>query len=224
MPPTHPGLLRSTRAGASCLPGALPLEGGERCWAHPPSPASTQSRARPGDQRRQPRPAPSPRLRSLSPRARVEELEPPWTLPRDLEEEGAAARGEGGRLVGGESPGIRLQPLGKRLGGRIPLPEPLSPSQGALFTQSQTPTLGTPSGQLPHRQAPGPTTSPSPGTRPPAYTPTGINSPSQCAYFHASLGLGLGALGHTGKVLPQEEAEDHEDLGCLKSPQRCQVQ
>lgn len=33
------------------------------------------------------------------------------------------------------------------------------------------------------------------------------------ALLHASLGLGLGALGHTGKVLLQEEAEDQGGFG-----------
>ena len=111
-------------------------------------------------------------------------LEPPWTLPRDLEEKELQQGARAGGWGGGESPGIRLQPLGKEAGGSHSTSEPSSPSQGALSGHNHRHThAGHTLGVNPTLAGARPTTSPSPGTRPPAYTPTGINSPSQCAYF-----------------------------------------
>lgn len=89
-------------------------------------------------------------------------LEPPWTLPWDLEEKelqrgrGLRAEGEGGQLGG--VPGDQITaPRGRRLGGRIPLPSPPLPWRVlCLATITDTPTLGTPLGSPPQWQAPAP--------------------------------------------------------------------
>ena len=171
----------------SRLPGAPSLEGEAKAWGaggsthQPCRPEQGQARDHGGSLG-----PPHPRGSGSSGfSGRVwRRLEPPWTLPRDLEEKELQQGVRAGAGGGGESPGIRLQPLGKEAGGSHSTSEPSSPSRGALSGHNRRHThAGHTLGVNPTLAGARPTTSPSPGTRPPVYTPTGINSPSQCAYF-----------------------------------------
>lgn len=148
-----------------------------------PSPA-TQSRARPGIMAAaSARPIPAAQGAQGSAGACGGALSSPGLCP-GIWRRRSCSKGRGREAGGGESPGIRLQPLGKEAGGSHSTSEPSSPSQGALSGHNHRHThAGHTLGVNPTLAGARPTTSPSPGTRPPAYTPTGINSPSQCAYF-----------------------------------------
>lgn len=172
----HPGTFPAHHKPALHLPGAPTLKGEPKAWKvrgsipQPCCPEKGQawdhggglgpphagSSGRPGFSRRVWR-----------------SLQPPWTLPQDLEKSRQLGReGKGGRAWGSPK-GSDYSPKGKRLGGRIPFPL----HQGCpAWPQSEThPHRAHPQGH-PALAGTRLTTSPSSVTSPSVHTFTDINS------------------------------------------------
>ena len=212
----------------SRLPGAPTLEGEAKAWGaggsthQPCRPEQGQARDHGGSLG-----PPHPRGSGSSGfSGRVwRRLEPPWTLPRDLEEKELQQGVRAGAGGGGESPGIRLQPLGKEAGGSHSTSEPPLPrGVPCLATIADTPTLGTPSGSTLHWQEPAPPRHP---RQEPAllYThPQGlihrVSAPTSCQPGTGARGIGA----HRQGPPCRRRQRTNDDSGCLQSLQMCQVQ
>lgn len=159
--PTHPGPLSCPpRAEPSRLPGAPTLEGEPKAWGAggsiPQHCCPEQGQARdhggsPGP------PHPAAQGAQGSAGACGGALSRPGLCPR-IWKTRSCSKDEGGRLgVGGESPGIRLQPLGKGAGGSHSTSELSPPSECARPGHNHRHThAGHTLGSPPHWQAPAP--------------------------------------------------------------------